>query len=215
MAISINQKISCPFCHHDQDFEIWQVVGPETKDGIIDGSFGWFKCEECGKSARLISSFIYHDDTKKTMIYLVTGESELDKDCEKKNMLNIINKAPELSDAQGYNCRFAYSIDEVAEKIMIFDDGLNDRVIELLKPVYYMKAQEELDDTKILSIRYDNTDENPTFRLMTDNDAIATMEFYSDIYDAVKERYKDIVSVSPTGNFESVDYKWAMSIINE
>ena len=215
MAYSIHQDINCPYCHHKQNFEIMQVIEPEKKESIIDGSFGWFTCEECGKSARLISSFLYHDKEQKLMIYLVTGESEMDKDYEKKNMLNIINKSPDIDDSREYTCRFAYEIDEVAEKIMIFEDRLNDRVIELLKPIYFTKAQEELEDTRVMSIRYDNTDEKPAFRLITDNDAIATMEFYRDIYDAVAEKYADVVNVAPTGNFESVNYDWAMSIINE
>ena len=128
------EKVTCPSCHHEGDFEVWDsintVLDPEMKEKVLNQSIFLYTCPSCGETFRLNYSTLYHQMEDLVMIYLVP-ESEVKKTYEifyEKNALADYRYRTEK-----YLCRIVTSANQLVEKIQIFDAGKDDRVMELVK----------------------------------------------------------------------------------
>ena len=79
------EKVTCPSCHHEGDFELWDSINtaldPEMKEKVLNQSIFLYTCPSCGKTFRLDYSILYHQMEDLIMIYLVS-ESEVEKTYE-------------------------------------------------------------------------------------------------------------------------------------
>ena len=128
------EKVTCPSCHHERDFELWDSINtaldPEMKEKVLNQSIFLYTCPSCGETFRLNYSTLYHQMEDLVMIYLVP-ESEVKKTYEifyEKNALADYRYRTEK-----YLCRIVTSANQLVEKIQIFDAGKDDRVMELVK----------------------------------------------------------------------------------
>ena len=73
------EKVTCPSCHHEGDFEVWDsintVLDPAMKEKVLNQSIFLYTCPNCGETFRLNYSTLYHQMEDLVMIYLVP-ESE-------------------------------------------------------------------------------------------------------------------------------------------
>ena len=76
------EKVTCPSCHHEGDFEVWDsintVLDPEMKEKVLNQSIFLYTCSNCGEIFRLNYPTLYHQMEDLIMIYLVS-ESEVAK----------------------------------------------------------------------------------------------------------------------------------------
>ena len=79
------EKVTCPSCHHEGDFEVWDsintVLDPEMKEKVLNQSIFLYTCPNCGETFRLNYPTLYHQMEDLVMIYLVP-ESEVEKTYE-------------------------------------------------------------------------------------------------------------------------------------
>ena len=126
------EKVTCPSCHHEGDFELWDSINtaldPEMKEKVLNQSIFLYTCPSCGETFRLNYSTLYHQMEDLVMIYLVP-ESEVKKTYE------IFYEKNALADfhTEKYLNRIVTSANQLIEKIKIFDAGKDDRIIELVK----------------------------------------------------------------------------------
>ena len=126
------EKLTCPSCHHDGDFEVWDsintVLDPEMKEKVLNQSIFLYTCPNCGETFRLNFPILYHQMEDLVMIYLVP-ESEVEKTYE------IFYEKNALADfhTEKYLNRIVTSANQLVEKIQIFDAGKDDRIMELVK----------------------------------------------------------------------------------
>ena len=126
------EKLTCPSCHHDGDFEVWDsintVLDPEMKEKVLNQSIFLYTCPNCGETFRLNYPILYHQMEDLVMIYLVP-ESEVEKTYE------IFYEKNALADfhTEKYLNRIVTSANQLVEKIQIFDAGKDDRIMELVK----------------------------------------------------------------------------------
>ena len=125
------EKVTCPSCHHEGDFELWDSINtaldPEMKEKVLNQSIFLYTCPSCGETFRLNYSTLYHQMEDLVMIYLVP-ESEVKKTYE------IFYEKNALADyrTEKYLYRIVTSANQLVEKIQIFDAGKDDRVMFLL-----------------------------------------------------------------------------------
>ena len=79
------EKVTCPSCHHEGDFELWDSINtaldPEMKEKVLNKSIFLYTCPSCGETFRLNYPTLYHQMEDLVMIYLVP-ESEIEKTYE-------------------------------------------------------------------------------------------------------------------------------------
>ena len=58
------EKVTCPSCHHEGDFEVWDsintVLDPAMKEKVLNQSIFLYTCPSCGKTFRLDYATLYH-----------------------------------------------------------------------------------------------------------------------------------------------------------
>ena len=58
------EKVTCPSCHHEGDFELWDSINtaldPEMKEKVLNQSIFLYTCPSCGETFRLNYSTLYH-----------------------------------------------------------------------------------------------------------------------------------------------------------
>ncbi|WP_411675759.1 CpXC domain-containing protein [Caproicibacter sp.] len=127
MSTQITEEISCPRCGAAVKTELWPGAdaarNPELKARVLDESMFDWKCPECGYAARFLYPFLYHDPERKFMVYLSpTGDG-----CE---AVSMESEFPQLT---GVVKRLVTTPESLKEKILIFEAGLDDRAVELVK----------------------------------------------------------------------------------
>lgn len=128
MSTQMTEEISCPQCGAAVKTELWPGVdavrNPELKARVLNETMFDWRCPECGYAARFLYPFLYHDPNRKFMVYLSPngGGSGEEADLEKE--------FPQLA---GVSKRLVSTPEALKEKILIFEAGLDDRAVELVK----------------------------------------------------------------------------------
>ncbi|MBR4173599.1 MAG: CpXC domain-containing protein [Clostridia bacterium] len=148
MSISSKETIKCPACGEKSELTVWQSItsgdSPDLKADLLRGKINMFICGACGQRALFPSPILYTDDDKK----LVISFSPLSNDAKKLQVFEEIKKSSkrsgELNSYPDYNLRFVSSYNELLEKILIFDNGMNDKVIEVIKLLVLMQDSSKM-----------------------------------------------------------------------
>ena len=147
------EKVTCPSCHHEGDFELWDSINtaldPEMKEKVLNQSIFLYTCPSCGETFRLNYSTLYYQMEDLVMIYLVS-ESEVKKTYE------IFYEKNALADyrTEKYLYRIVTSANQLVEKIQIFDAGKDDRVMELVKLLVTDSLHENNPDKEFDELRF-------------------------------------------------------------
>jgi hypothetical protein len=137
--------INCPACGRAHKFGAWQslnvTLDPTQKPRLLDGSLTRFTCEGCGHNADVVYPLLYHDMEKQLMFWLLPeGGPEGDGG---KSDPDELPPAMRKTLGAGYTFRRVGSHNELREKIYVFDSGLDDRVIEVVKLILWEQMPEE------------------------------------------------------------------------
>lgn len=132
------ENITCPRCKKASEFAIWESINvklcPEAKERVITGDLFQFECPDCHTKMRVSYPTLYHDPEKKYMIYCIPAgadpkkSAELTDSAEKTMAANRENKA-----MAGYRYRMTDSVNALREKVLLFENDLDDRVVEIMK----------------------------------------------------------------------------------
>jgi hypothetical protein len=127
-------------------------LNPELKEKVIDGSLFLVSCRHCSFKQLVESPVLYHDQTRKYVVWWFPKDSNGKQNYTEEEINRFI---PIIS---GYKLRIVSTLNELREKIFIFDHELDDRVIEILK---YMVWTEYLETkgVKPNQIFYSNSSE--------------------------------------------------------
>lgn len=143
----------CPSCKHKKRITINDEYNETHIDKLLDKSIFKLKCDNCKTDILLDYNFVLR--TKKYSISYGDAK-DVDRVCK--------------------------SIDDFKEKVLIYEDNLNDIFIELAKK----KIEHELN--KELDLRYDGCDDDKLiFYSLTEENSYA---FNRELYDYYLKKYK-------------------------
>lgn len=131
--MSVHEKIevTCPSCKAVQNFTVWDSINatasPPLKTRLLNGDLTLFKCETCGEHTHIDYPLLYHDMSRHLMIWLVP------RDTADKDVNDCIERY--LGAIPTHRCRLVRSRNALIEKILIFDENIDDRVMEFYKMI--------------------------------------------------------------------------------
>lgn len=146
MAQEYEAMIACGSCGSDYPVAIHQSVNaqrsPELREALLKGKFFDTVCPECSFEGDLDYPVTYSDMEHRFIIQYCPNEENLEE--AKFAMRGQIETLGESFPTDGFRFRIVTSQNKLREKVMIFEDGLDDRVVEMLKALvmYQMVAQE-------------------------------------------------------------------------
>jgi len=199
-----SRRVVCPCCGKRIEVRTYPVVNikrsPELYGQVMDESLFQQVCPECGKTFRLMSRCLYHDEERSFLIYLIPGFHG-----RKLETGDLAQEYPEFSSA---SCRAVSTLNQLKEKILLMESGIDDRAIEIAK----------LAVSGIVSRKYNKRIQAAYFcRLSEETDRIGFTFFLdgsaqSMFYQTHSELYakaKEIAQEFPLQGFVNVDIRWA------
>lgn len=150
MSMTSTHKVTCPNCKHEQDFVIWNTlnttIDPEAQQGLIDGSLFRFKCDECDQETNVYYDILYHDMKNHTMVYCVIPEMVE----QAREYMILAQKQLEKPGAPMPKTRnrIVTNVNRLREKAIIFNEKLDDRIVEIVKLLCWMEAAKTIKDVK-------------------------------------------------------------------
>ena len=128
------EQIDCPQCGEHGEFDLWTSVNvdldPELREKIFSEELLLWECPKSGAKIYVPFGTLYHDMTHKFMLFFQHEEPK-----EGKYEPMEVPKAFGLED--GYTIRLVCGVDNLKEKIVILEHGLNDVAVERMK---YMQS---------------------------------------------------------------------------
>lgn len=211
MSMEHKESITCPECGQKQDFIVWHSLNgdldPEAKQRLLDGTLFHFKCDNCGHRSNVNYGMLYHDMTNQVMVYFVDEDSveetlETMNDTEGKIGIPM----PE------YRKRIVTDQNALREKAIIFDQKLDDRVIEIIKLIYYSNASKQVPDANIDAVYFLVADDKYILQFIGDKTLSA--EVPVEMYEKIKSDFAE--RLENAGDKEAlVDMHWASEFLRQ
>ena len=212
MSKERRETVTCPACGNVQNFIVWQSLNgdldPEAKQQLLDGTLFRFVCSKCGCTSHVDYNILYHDMTHKAMIYYVKAEfveQTIDAMTDAENKMGFA--------MSGYRKRIVTDQNTLREKAIIFEHGLDDRVIEIIKFIYLANASDSFPEAKIKTIYFLMEDDKYTLALIGDSQLSA--EIPNNMYDEVKAEFAERLETADDNGFIAVDIRWAMDFLKK
>jgi len=110
---------------------VWETVNatldPALRQKVLEGSLCSAQCPNCKQSIEFESDLLYHDMDRKFMLSLIRSERAAPFKVDTKFLERVGGMTPK------HRLRFVTSYNQLREKISIFEAGLNDFAVELVK----------------------------------------------------------------------------------
>lgn len=207
MSMPWKETTTCPKCGKENEFTLWQSLNadlsPEAKQDLLDGTLFQVTCKHCGYVSNVNYNILYHDMTHQVMMHCV-------RECDVEETKQMIKQAEEDGmKMPGYRKRIVTDQNSLREKAMIFDQGLDDRVIEIAKLYYLAFAKEKCPDANATEIYF--LAENGKYRFVFLGDTPLHAEFPMSMYEKIKNQYESRLIAAGEEETE-IGIEWALRI---
>ena len=129
MSTCISKDVCCPHCGAVNKKQMWIGISagsnPELRQKILSETLYAWKCPECGYEAELVYPLLYHDKQRGFLVLVSPSSCSCKEAAE-----GVQGKYPQLEDVKK---RLVPSLAGLKEKILIFEAGLNDAAVEMVK----------------------------------------------------------------------------------
>ncbi len=191
--------LSCPFCGTKQEHNLYPIVdlveNPSLKLGILTDSLFSVRCTECNNDFTVIHEMLVLDKEASFAI-LLAPDSELTEMQESSDEVKQLK-----------TLRLVHSSDELKEKVLLLDAGLDDRTIELCKMYLLMKM--ERPGYTLLYADHQVAENQLLFTAFNEKDEMEeTIQCSDDLYTQLLKTAEDF-SVKPEF-FLRIDQQWAL-----
>lgn len=208
------ENIACISCGKESPYRFWDMIDPmmnqETKDKVLSGEIFTFTCPHCGAKRRVTYDTIYQEMAKGRTFHLVTSEDTYmqavnlyaDRDSHSSPVL-----AHEI-------VRIVLSQNQLAEKIRIFDEGLDDRIVEIIKAYFLSQLYEQEPDASVdEALFFVGEDGAYEIAFLSQDGKHRSISFSREMYQGIKN---DIgVKLPPINQELEVDLEIAMEYLKQ
>ena len=194
MSRNSKETITCPKCNTKGDFTVWGSLNvnldPKMKEKVLDYSIFKYTCPNCGETFNIQYDFLYHDMNRKYMIQMVTEEERMEEVVNNFVEVKKTMKKEFAKENFDEKVRVVLGPNELKEKILIFDNNLDDRAIEKVKTVILSS----------LCVNANNEDKTPNkalfdignngkmfFAIFYENEYLGTVNFEEELYNKINE----------------------------
>ena len=214
------EHISCPKCGKTSDFLLWEsvntVLDPDMKAKVRSGEPFQFTCPHCEYRANVDYAMLYHQMENHVMVYLVPGDKdeavEMMKGIHRDRNGERIDIDFKLDD--DYRNRVVGTVNQLREKLLILDLGLDDHVIELQKLFLTLRLQEDDKDIRIEEFLLDkSSDGKLDFAIRLEDGTWGGLAFDPALYDFLEGKFREIIKAEQDEVI--IDINWAVRTINK
>ncbi|MBE6760442.1 MAG: hypothetical protein E7554_10250 [Ruminococcaceae bacterium] len=209
MAKEVTIKIKCAECEHENEVTIYAglnaQVDTEKYVELLNGTLFNFDCAGCGKKGHLNYDMIYHDIVHRAVVHYVTNPDSLKK--AKEAIETMKNLEGENAMPKDYTYRIVNSQNALREKALLFNYGLDDRVMEILKGLSVSGAKKEHPDLQIVEALYLTAHGKWMIQILGNKPMSAEVSMVK--YDEIRRKLGDAIEDTEIRNY-AVDVDWSI-----
>lgn len=154
MSLMIPEKLTCPYCNRPSTVGLYQSVNvtlePDLKEKVFSGELFVFTCPLCGEKAKLDMPLLYHDMDRQFLIQSCHSEEDAKEFCVHNRAIDAMPKIAK----DGYEFRAVVGLNDLKEKVLVFEAGLNDIIVDLFK--YLMLSSDDAEFDRIFFTGIEN-----------------------------------------------------------
>jgi len=179
------EQLSCTRCNHTQEVRTWDSINvtlnPQLKVDLFANKINTTMCGNCQYHSMIGKDLLYHDMQMRVMIFEQYSSHDI------MDQLETLKQQCAPNAFRDYRFRIVKSRRGLIEKILIFQDGFDDRVVELMKLTVISHADDldARDDQDVL-LYYCGSNERQEllFRIFVD-------EAEKNVYGVSRQQYDD------------------------
>lgn len=221
MSNEIKINVKCPKCGSESEFIGYRSINCQDDNGlkekVCDHSLFLHECPECNTKINVEYPFLYHQVDDHIMFhYAITEENSKDviqmltdpQDDHQKSIVKSLS-------SQDYIIRIVRSKAALLEKIAIYDEGLDDRAVEIAKALLAAKFIKDNPDRKIGAIYFMvSADEGRVLQLYSDDKKFtAKAELTPELYQSVVSDFLDKLPPLRADKNLIVNQPWAAGFL--
>lgn len=212
MAKNKEKTTTCPSCGHKQNYTAWSNISsnlnPEIKQQLLDGMLFRVKCENCGQE-NLVNYDVTYSDIAHNVVLRYTHETE-----EEKNTPKILAFDGSMMDMEIPGCRKRTVTDQntLREKAIIFENGLDDRVIEIIKLMYLFDINESYPDANIIDVFFVVKDGKYILEFL--GNKMFSTEVPPEVYSGIKSDFAAKL-IAEGDSSANIDINWASAFLDK
>lgn len=208
--------LNCPICKRDHAAKIWHRIDvnveKDAAEKLLKGEFFRFTCPDCGYESELHYSCLYVDRDIRLIIYLA-GDHESDALGAEQAAAQAAEDIPFWKTGDSL-LRIVHSAEELKEKLMIFDNGLDDRLVEICKGLSISQFPSD-DNFYVTNIRYDVIQQQEVLRLTCSDETEQYVLDFDGFYKQIYEQYNSLLPPMRGACFNCVDLDYAAALMRE
>ena len=181
----------------------------DRKQAIISGEYFEWQCPGCDKRFFINSPFLYYDAQKAFMVYFVPGYKET------FYKIPTVVRTDKNYDTHGSRLRMVSGFTSFVEKIRIFETGLDDRIVEMIKLLYInMHIQDS--GEKVYDMVFENADENGDlyFGVYLESEDYEQL-IPKSVLDNTTAEFSSMLPPEVHDGFTVVDQSWVAKVMNK
>ena len=196
---------------------VWNSItvkdSEDLKHDLLTGKVNMFRCPSCSYSALMPIPMLYHDEDKRLMISFSPCDDVVLKSQLFDNVQKSSKESGELDKLEGYNLRFVTDYNELLEKILIFDNDMNDKTMEVIKLMVLSQDLEKAEQRvcrfgkcqdEVIEFMIYDTIENQTY----------TSKVPKETYDTIHKQLLESGMKPYSFGWEMVDASYATRLLN-
>ncbi len=205
--------VKCPVCDHETTRQLYTRLdaseAPDIKKTLLEGKLFTFECDQCGAQRQIDNDFLYLDHDKKVIIALIPNLEKRKADMEK--ILTQFMRQSE-HDLSQYSLRVVRTAATLVEKVSIFEQGLNDIVVEIVKLLTDGLFAKERPQEIVKARYFYMVQKERKLLYITDKDQML-VDFHQSLVDFSQDKYNKAVREDYKGRFIVVDENWAANLL--
>lgn len=206
--------LNCPVCKRDHDARLWRRIDVATekdaKEKLRRGNFFHFICPDCGYVSELHYASLYVDRDIRELIYLA-GEAEAEPAAAEKAAEAAAEDLPFWKQGDSL-MRIVRSAEDLREKLLIFDNGLDDRLVEICKGISLSQFPAD-GNCYVTAIRYDVVGGREVLRLTCSDGTEEYVADFAGFYQQLYEQFGGLLPPLRGACFACVDLEYAAALM--
>ncbi|MGN1115645.1 MAG: CpXC domain-containing protein [Candidatus Ornithomonoglobus sp.] len=217
MSINLKQSVKCPKCEHMSDVTVWSSItvkdSPDLKKDLLAGKVNIFRCPNCEQAGLMPHPMLYSDEDKRLMITFSPTDDAVVKQQLFEKVQSSSKESGEIEKLEGYNLRFVSDYNELLEKILIFDNGFNDKAIEVIK---LMILSQDIDKCEQRNCRFGKAEDGNIEFMIHDfiENQVYTSQVPLQTYNTIWQSLRESGVKPYSFDWEIVDGAYATRLLN-
>lgn len=214
MSEKHEELLNCQKCGAAGKFTVWDSVDGSNeylKERLLSGELFTFTCPKCGHAVQVSYFMLYYDMKKHLLLNLLGGM----QDGGSPAAAFFAEHSAELGQLN-YIQRLVTEQNALREKAMLFEYGLDDRIVELIKVMYLQKIAEEHPEIKVEGAYYFRGGQGENCLLFQGGGrTLATISIdQNDLYRQVCAAYAPQLPALAEDKTQVIDGSWAVNFLN-